>query len=64
MKKNFALGLAVMLAVASASAAQAEDSKIKAAGKKVGGAIVWPFKKLGQGMKAMGNGAKKLVGKG
>lgn len=64
MKKNFALGLAVALAVSSASAASAEDSKIKAGAKKVGGAIAWPFKKVGQGLKAMGNGAKKMVGKG
>jgi hypothetical protein len=55
-----------MIAICSftANAAQAEDSKVKEAGKKVGSAIVWPFKKLGQGLKAMGNGAKKMVGKG
>ncbi len=55
-----------MIAICSftASAAQAEDSKIKEAGKKVGAAIVWPFKAVGKGLKAMGNGAKKMVGKG
>lgn len=64
MKKSLAIGLMIAICSFTASAAQAEDSKIKTAGKKVGTAIVWPFKKMGQGLKAMGNGAKKMVGKG
>jgi len=61
MKKYAALIL--VLAVAStafAPAQAADDSPIK----KVGNAIVWPFKKMGQGLKAMGNGAKKIVKRG
>ncbi len=64
MKKSLAVGLMIAICSFTVSAAQAEDSKIKTAGKKVGNAIVWPFKKMGQGLKAMGNGAKKMVGKG
>ncbi|HEY9783841.1 MAG TPA: hypothetical protein V6D17_00475 [Candidatus Obscuribacterales bacterium] len=65
MNKSLALGLAIAISMACASSAMAaDDNKVVAAGKKVGSAIVWPFKKLGQGLKAMGNGAKKMVGKG
>jgi D-arabinose 5-phosphate isomerase GutQ len=64
MKKSLAVGLMIAICTFTATAAQAEDNKIQAAGKKVGNAIVWPFKKMGQGLKAMGNGAKKMVGKG
>ncbi|HIA51820.1 MAG TPA: hypothetical protein EYN91_06985 [Candidatus Melainabacteria bacterium] len=64
MKKSLAVGLMIAICSFTATAAQAEDSKIKEAGKKVGSAIVWPFKAVGKGLKAMGNGAKKMVGKG
>ncbi|MBZ0295055.1 MAG: hypothetical protein K8L99_21000 [Anaerolineae bacterium] len=47
-------------AVVAQSPALAEDAAIK----KVGGAIAWPFKKLGQGVKAAGNGAKKVFTRG
>lgn len=61
MKKYAAL--VVVLAVAStafAPAQAADDSPVK----KVGNAIVWPFKKMGQGLKAVGNGTKKIFKKG
>ncbi len=44
MKKSLAVGLMIAICSFTASAAQAEDSKVKEAGKKVGNAIVWPFK--------------------
>jgi len=57
--------LSVAVVIASCcNSASAEDSKLKTGVKKVGTAIVWPFKKVGQGLVAMGHGAKKLVGKG
>lgn len=62
MKKS--LALAVIIAATTAGAANADAAKIvdgaKTGAKKVGHAIVWPFKKVGQGMKAVG---KKVTGK-
>lgn len=58
MKKYAALLLALAVASTTFVPAQAaDDSAVQKAGK----AIVWPFKKMGQGLKAVGNGAKKLV---
>jgi hypothetical protein len=61
MKKYAALMLALALASTTFAPVQAADDS---AVQKVGKAIVWPFKKVGQGLKAMGNGAKKLVKRG
>ncbi len=61
MKKSLALMLLSVLAIsASTGAAMADDNKVVAGAKKIGSAIVWPFKKLGQGLKAAG---KKVTGK-
>ncbi len=54
----------LVLVMGVGNAASAEDCKIKEGAKKVGTAMVWPFKAMGKGLKAMGNGAKKMVGKG
>lgn len=61
MKKYAALMLALAVASTTFAPVQAADDS---AVKKVGNAITWPFRKMGQGLKAMGNGAKKMVGKG
>ncbi|MBX9670968.1 MAG: hypothetical protein K2X93_25470 [Candidatus Obscuribacterales bacterium] len=60
--KKFAALLLVMFVASAASfqPAQAEDTAVS----KVGKAIVWPFKKVGQGLKAMGNVATKPFKKG
>lgn len=58
MKKYAALLLVLAMASTTFAPAQAED---ESAVKKVGNAITWPFRKVGQGLKAMGNGAKKIV---
>lgn len=55
-----ALAAVVVMSAASTSAAVAADNKVVAGAKKVGVAIVWPFKKIGEGMKAVG---KKVTGK-
>lgn len=61
MKKSVALAmLSVLVLAASTGAADAADNKVVAGAKKVGLAIVWPFKKLGEGAKAVG---KKVTGK-
>jgi hypothetical protein len=61
MKKAVALSvLSVIVLSASTGSAVAADNKVKAGAKKVGVAIVWPFKKIGEGMKAVG---KKVTGK-
>ena len=61
MKKSLALGLLSVLAIsASTGAAWADDNKVVAGAKKVGTVIVWPFKKLGQGLKAVKD---KVTGK-
>lgn len=62
MKKYAALAIVVAVATtAFAPAAMAADDGPM---KKVGNAIVWPFKKMGQGLKAVGNGMKKPFKKG
>ncbi|MBP7862524.1 MAG: hypothetical protein KIT34_09600 [Cyanobacteria bacterium TGS_CYA1] len=55
--------VAGLVSFACANSASAEDNKVKAGAKKVGNAIVWPFKKMGQGMKAMGEKTKKMFKK-
>lgn len=61
MNKHTALSAALLVALTLAGQeARAEDSKLVAGFKKVGSAIVWPFKKMGEGLKAIGN---KLTGK-
>jgi hypothetical protein len=62
MKKVMTL-LAASVVVLSACTAAHADNKVQDGAKKVGSAIVWPFKKMGQGLKAMGNGMKHMVGK-
>lgn len=61
MKKYAALILALAVSSTAFAPAQAADDS---AVQKVGKAIVWPFKKVGQGLKAVGSGAKKLVKRG
>lgn len=62
MKKSVALAVlsVIVLSASSGAAANAADNKVVAGAKKVGLAIVWPFKKIGEGMKAVG---KKVTGK-
>ena len=62
MKKSLAFALlsAMILSASNGAMAAGSDNKVVAAGKKVGQAIVWPFKKMGEGMKAVGN---KIKGK-
>jgi hypothetical protein len=64
MKKSLTIALVaafVMSAGASAMAANtSSDNKVVAAGKKVCTAVCWPFKKLGEGCKAVGS---KITGK-
>jgi hypothetical protein len=62
MKKSLALTLlsVIILSAGSAASAANSDNKVVAAGKKVGQAIVWPFKKVGAGLKAV---ADKVKGK-
>jgi hypothetical protein len=61
MKKYLPLCvIAIIAANGMGSPAWADDNKIVTGMKKVGSAIVWPFKKVGQGLKAVG---KKLTGK-
>ena len=63
MKKQLTLLTIAVVLVSAGSAASAADSKLKNGAKKVGAAIVWPFKEVGKGLKAMGNGMKHMVGK-
>ncbi len=61
MNKSVALTLlSTIVIAASTGAAVAADNKVKAGAKKVATAVVWPFKKVGEGMKAVG---KKVTGK-
>ncbi len=64
MKKSLALTLLSVIVLSASSGAMAantsSDNKVVAAGKKVGCAVVWPFKKVGQGLKAVGS---KIKGK-
>jgi hypothetical protein len=62
MKKYAAL--VIVLAVASSAFAPAALAADDGPMKKVGNAIVWPFKKMGQGLKAVGNGTKKIFKRG
>jgi hypothetical protein len=61
---NKSLALALIVVATTAGVASADGGKIvdgaKSGAKKVGHAVVWPFKKMGQGMKAVG---KKVTGK-
>ncbi len=63
MKKLMTLLASCVVVVSACNAASAADNKLQTGMKKVGTAVVWPFKKVGQGLKAMGNGMKKMVGK-
>lgn len=63
MKRVLSVLLVAGIFFACANSASAEDNKVKAGAKKVGNAIVWPFKKMGQGMKAMGEKTKKMFKK-
>ncbi len=69
MKKIVSVSLMGLfaLSVASANPALADDNKMVAGAKSLGKGIMWGPKKLAEGMKkgftAMGNGAKKMVGK-
>lgn len=68
MRKSTALSLlAVMALTMTTGAANADDNKVVAGAKTIGRGIMWGPKKLAAGLKkgatAMGNGAKKLVGK-
>lgn len=62
MKKSLALTLLSLIVLSASSSAMAanSDNKVVVGAKKVGTAIVWPFKKVGSGMKAVGN---KIKGK-
>ena len=64
MKKSLAIALVsafVLSATAGAMAANSSsDNKVVAGAKKVGNAICWPFKKVGEGTK---NAWKKVTGK-
>lgn len=62
MKKSMAFAMLTVLALSasSGSAAVAADNAVVAGAKKVGTVIVWPFKKLGQGLKAVKD---KVTGK-
>ena len=61
MKKSLTLTMLALLAISTTStAALSADNKVTCGCKKIGTAIVYPFKKLGAGMKAVG---KKVTGK-
>ena len=63
MRKSLAIALVSLFMVCASGANAANtssDNPVVAGAKKVGTAIVWPFKKIGQGMKAVGH---KLTGK-
>lgn len=63
MKNLVTLLSAAVVVLSASNSAFAADNKLQDGMKKVGSAVVWPFKKMGQGLKAMGNGMKKMVGK-
>ncbi len=56
------LSLAAVMTCTAQSGAYA-DNMLTTGAKKVGTAVVWPFKKLGQGLKWCGNGIKHMFGK-
>ncbi len=61
MKKYLPVAVVLGIALTNVgSDASAEDGKVVAGAKKVGNAVTWPFKKVGQGLKAVG---KKISGK-
>ncbi len=62
MKKSLALALlsVFVLSTGAMAANSSSDNKVVAGAKKVGLCIVWPFKKLGQGAKAV---KEKITGK-
>lgn len=64
MKVLMTLLSAAVVIMCSCNSVSAADNAFTNGMKKVGTAIVWPFKQVGKGLKAMGNGAKRLVGKG
>lgn len=69
MKRIVSTALAglFVFALAAGTPANADDNKVVSGAKTIGKGIMWGPKKLAEGMKkgftAMGNGAKKLMGK-
>lgn len=67
MKTGIGILLAALFAISTSATFAADDNKVVSGAKAVGKGIMWGPKKLASGMKkglgAMGNGAKKLVGK-
>ncbi|MBY0546362.1 MAG: hypothetical protein K2W95_03670 [Candidatus Obscuribacterales bacterium] len=67
MKTGIGILLAALFAISTSASFAADDNKVVSGAKAVGKGIMWGPKKLASGMKkgfgAMGNGAKKLVGK-
>lgn len=67
MRKAFILSLMGVFLLSISSPAMADDNKMVAGAKSLGKGIMWGPKKLWEGTKkgfgAMGNGAKKLMGK-
>jgi hypothetical protein len=68
MKKGIGILLAALFALSTTASFAADDNKVVSGAKAVGKGIMWGPKKIALGMKkgfeAVGNGAKKLVGKG
>lgn len=68
MKKGTGILLIALFALATTASFAADDNKVVSGAKAVGKGIMWGPKKIAAGMKkgfgAMGNGAKKLIGKG
>ncbi len=63
MKKVLGIVSVGLIVLSTVSPALADDNAFQKAGKGIVTVVVWPFKMLGNGLKALGNGAKKLVGK-
>ena len=67
MKTGTGILLAALFALSTAASFAADENKVVSGAKAVGRGIMWGPKKLAAGMKkgleAMGNGAKKVVGK-
>ena len=59
MKKLSTLFLVASIVCLSQTPANAADNAIVTGTKKVGSAIVWPFKKIGQGLKGLKNKVSK-----
>ena len=64
MRKALNIVLIGLVVLATVGPVQADDNAAQKAGKAVVNVVVWPFKMLGNGLKALGNGTKKLFGKG